>query len=92
MPKNHIPSPTYPIGTPQKLLSQLTEIEHVIEAYCKIYVENTGSYEHNFTRFHKPLRDGIVFYRVKSGWRLCKNWQETLNTKRRELLEQIDAE
>jgi len=68
----------------KEMLFQLRNLEIWCTEYTKRNPRNYGEYA-GLTDFYKPLRDGIVFYSSGWGWRLRKNWQQTIATKRAEL-------
>lgn len=68
----------------KELLFQLRNLEIWCEEYTVRHPRNYGEYV-GLADFYKPLRDGIVFYSSGWGWRLRKNWHETIAQKRAEL-------
>ena len=66
-------------------LEQLDLIEQHCSEIEEKYPKRRAAYSPSFTNFDKELREGIVFYRSGWGWRLNRNWRETLEGKRREL-------
>ncbi len=84
LPGNSMPQKPLPLLDEQALL-QLAEMETLIAQYLAIYAENTGSYDFDFSVFDPTLRAGVVSHRRGRGWKLRRNWRETLAHKRQAL-------